>query len=317
MTKQDEYVGIDVSKKTLDVTTLHRGEHRTVRHDQEGIRSICEQLLALRPKLIVMEATGGYERELAIALVLAGLPVAVVNPRQVRDFARAMGMLAKTDKVDAGVLALFGERIKPEPRGVPEKEVRELDALITRRAQLKEMLTAEKNRMGVAPRTVRPSILEHVRWMESQVKELEAELNQVIQASPIWRAKEDLLTSVPGIGEVTAQSLIAMLPELGHVTAKRAAALVGIAPFARDSGPKKGKRSIWGGRASLRAALYMATLNAIRWNPVLRAHYKQLMARGKLFKVAMVACMRRLLTILDAMVRKNQRWTDVTLVHAP
>jgi len=163
MTKQDEYVGIDVSKKTLDVATLHRGEHRTVRHDEEGIRSICEQLLALRPKLIVMEATGGYERELAIALVLAGLPVAVVNPRQVRDFAKAMGMLAKTDKVDAGVLALFGERIRPEPRGVPEKEVRELDALITRRAQLKEMLTAEKNRMGVAPRTMRPSILVHVR----------------------------------------------------------------------------------------------------------------------------------------------------------
>jgi len=316
MTKQDEYVGIDVSKKTLDVMTLHGGEHRTVRHDEEGISNICEQMLVLRPKLIVMEATGGYERELAIALVLAGLPVAVVNPRQVRDFAKAMGMLAKTDKVDAGVLALFGERIRPEPRGVPEKEVRELDALITRRAQLKEMLTAEKNRMGVAPRTMRPSILEHVRWMESQVKELEAELNQVIQASPIWRAREDLLISVPGIANITAQSVIAMLPELGHVTPKRAAALVGIAPFARDSGPKKGKRSIWGGRASLRAALYMATLSAIRWNPVLRAHFKQLKARGKPFKVAMVACMRRLLTILDAMVRKNQRWTDVTLVHA-
>jgi transposase len=274
-------------------------------------------MLVLRPKLIVMEATGGYERELAIALVLAGLPVAVVNPRQVRDFAKAMGMLAKTDKVDAGVLALFGERVRPEPRGVPEKEVRELNALITRRAQLKEMLTAEKNRMGVAPRTMRPSIQEHVRWMESQVKELEAELDQVVQASPIWRAKEDLLTSVPGIGNVTAHTLIAKLPELGHVTAKRAAALVGIAPFARDSGPKKGKRSIWGGRASLRAALYMATLSAIRWNPVLRAHFKQLKARGKLFKVAMVACMRRLLTILDAMVRSNQHWTDVTLVHAP
>jgi transposase len=316
MTKQDEYVGIDVSKKTLDVATLHRGEHRTVRHDEGGIKSICEQMLALRPTLIVMEATGGYERELAIALVLAGLPVAVVNPRQVRDFAKAMGMLAKTDKVDAGVLALFGERIKPEPRGVPEKEVRELNALITRRTQLKEMLTAEKNRMGVAPRTMRPSILKHVRWMESQVKELEAELNQVIQASPIWRAREDLLISVPGIGEVTAQSLIAMLPELGHVTVKRASALVGIAPFARDSGTKKGKRSIWGGRASLRAALYMATLSAIRWNPVIRVHFKQLMERGKLFKVAMVACMRKLLTILDAMVRKNQHWTDVTLVHA-
>ncbi len=317
MTKQDEYVGIDVSKKTLDVGTLHRGEHRTVSNDEEGHKSVREQMLKLRPKLIVMEATGGYERELAIALVLAGLPVAVVNPRQVRDFAKAMGMLAKTDKVDAGLIALFGERVRPEPRGVPEKEVRELDALIVRRGQLKEMLTAEKNRMGVAPGSMRPSIQEHVRWMEHQVKQIEEELEQVIEASPIWRAKEDLLTSVPGIGGVTAHTLIAKLPELGHVTAKRAAALVGVAPFARDSGTKKGKRSIWGGRACVRSALYMATLSAIRWNPVIRAHYLQLLARGKVFKVAMVACMRRLLTILDAMVRKNQHWSNVALSHAP
>jgi transposase len=317
MTLRVEYVGIDVSKKKLDVVTLHGGEHRTVSNDEEGIKSVREQMLSLRPKLIVMEATGGYERELAIALVLAGLPVAVVNPRQVRDFAKAMGMLAKTDKVDAGLIALFGERVRPEPRGVPEKEVRELDALIVRRGQLKEMLTAEKNRMGIAPNSMRPSIQEHVRWMEHQVKQIEEELEQVIEASPIWRAKEDLLTSVPGIGGVTAHTLIAKLPELGHVTAKRAAALVGVAPFARDSGTKKGKRSIWGGRACVRSALYMATLSAIRWNPVIRAHYLQLLARGKPFKVAMVACMRKLLTILDAMVRKNQHWSNVALSHAP
>jgi transposase len=288
-----------------------------VSNDEAGINDIREQMLRLRPQLIVMEATGGYERELAIALVLAGLPVAVVNPRQVRDFAKAMGKLAKTDKVDAGVIALFGERIRPEARGVPEQETRELDALITRRGQLKEMLTAEKNRMGVAPRSMKPSIQEHVGWMERQVKEIVEELERVIEESPIWRAREDLLTSTPGIGAVTAYTLIAKLPELGQVTAKRASALVGIAPFARDSGTKKGKRCIWGGRACVRSALYMATLSAIRWNPVIRAHYAQLMARGKLFKVAMVACMRRLLTILDAMVRKNQRWTNVALSHAP
>jgi len=315
MTTQVEFVGIDVAKKKFDVVTLHGGEHRTVRNDGEGIHDIREQMLALRPQLIVMEATGGYERELAIALVLAGLPVAVVNPRQVRDFAKAMGKLAKTDKVDAGVMALFGERVRPEPRGVPEKEVRELDALITRRSQLVEMVTAEKNRMGVAPRAMKPSIQEHVRWMERQVKEIESELDQVIEASPVWRAREELLTSMPGVGDILAHTLIAKLPELGYVSAKRSAALVGIAPFARDSGPQKGKRSIWGGRAGVRSALYMATLSAIRWNPVIRAHYQQLIARGKLFKVAMVACMRRLLTILDAMVRKNERWTDVTLVR--
>jgi transposase len=317
MKEQAEFVGIDVSKKKLDVVTLHRGEHRTVRNDAGGIEDVCEQMLALRPQLIVMEATGGYERELAIALVLAGLRVAVVNPRQARDFAKAMGTLAKTDKVDAGVLALFGERMLPEARGVPEQEVRELDALMTRRGQLVEMLTAEKNRLGMAPRALKPSIQEHVRWMERQVEEIEGELEQVIEASPIWKARDELLTSVPGVGAVLSHTLIAKLPELGQVSAKRSAALVGIAPFARDSGPRKGKRSIWGGRADVRSVLYMATLSAIRWNPVIRAHYQQLIARGKLFKVAIVACMRRLLTILDAMVRKNERWTDVTLAHAP
>jgi transposase len=263
-----------------------------------------------------MEATGGYERELAIALVLAGLPVAVVNPRHVRDFAKAVGKLAKTDKVDAWVIALFGERVRPEPRGVPEKEVQELDALITRRGQLVAMITAEKNRMGVAPRAMRPSILEHVTWMERQVDDIEGELNRLIEASPIWRAREDLLRSMPGIGSVSATMLIARLPELGHVTAKRSAALVGIAPFARDSGIRKGKRCTWGGRADVRAAMFMATVSAVRWNPVLRAHFEQLKSRGKPYKVAMVACMRRLLTILSAMVRKNQRWTDVTLAAA-
>jgi transposase len=305
----DAYVGIDVSKKQLDVVTLPGGEWQRVENNGEGIQALLAQMLELRPKLIVMEASGKYEREAAIALVLAGLAVAVVNPRQVRDFAKAMGKLAKTDKIDAGVLALFGERVRPEPRGVPEKEVREMDALITRRSQLKEMITAEKNRMGTAPRPMKASIQAHVRWMEAQLKELEGELDTVVEESPIWRVKEELLTSVPGVGSGTARTLIAKLPELGHVTAKQATALAGLAPFARESGRYKGQRRIWGGRSSVRCALYMATLSAIRWNPVIKAHYEQLRARGKLFKVAMVACMRKLLTILDAMVRKNERWS--------
>ena len=306
----DANVGIDVSKKQLDVVTLPGGEWQRFENDEEGIQALCAQMLEVRPKLIVMEASGKYEREVAIALVLAGLAVAVVNPRQVRDFAKAMGKLAKTDRIDAGVLALFGERMRPEPRGVPEKEVRELDALITRRSQLKEMITAEKNRMGTAPRAMKAPIQAHVRWMEAQLKEIEGELETVVEQSPIWRAKEELLTSVPGVGSGTARTLIAKLPELGHVSAKEATALAGLAPFARESGQYKGQRRIWGGRASVRCALYMATLSAKRWNPVIKAHYDQLRARGKLFKVAMVACMRKLLTILDALVRKNERWSD-------
>ena len=308
----EDYVGIDVSKMTLDVMILGGGEYCTFSNDRKGIRELRKRMDSLRPRLIVMEATGGFERELAIELVLAGLAVAVVNPRQVRDFAKAMGRLAKTDKVDAGTIALFAERVRPEPRGVPEKEVRELDALMTRRGQLVEMVTAEKNRMAMAPPAMRPSIREHVLWMERQLKDIEGELDQVIAESPIWRAREDLLTSMPGIGSVVAKTLIARLPELGYVSAKRSAALVGVAPFARDSGTWKGKRAIWGGRADVRAMLYMATLSAIRCNPVIRAHYDQLVARGKLAKVAMVACMRRILTILDAMLRKSQPWTDVT-----
>lgn len=311
----EAYVGIDVSKQQLDVVTLPGGEWQSFRNDEEGIALLREQMLGLRPKLIVLEATGKYERAAAVALAVAGLPVAVVNPRQVRDFAKAMGKLAKTDRVDAGIIAQFGERLRPEARGVPEKEVRELDALITRRAQLKEMITSEKNRMGIASRAVKPAIQAHVRWMEAQLEEIDGELERVIENSPVWRAKEDLLTSVPGIGVGTARTLIAKLPELGQVTSRQAAALVGVAPFANDSGKQKGQRRIWGGRASVRSALYMATLTAIRWNPVIRAHYEQLRARGKLFKVAMVACMRKLLLLLDAMVRKNEHWRVRTTVN--
>ena len=310
------FVGIDVSKETLELLIRPTGEFVSRSNNAPGIESVRTQLLELRPTLIVIEATGGYERDLAIALAVAGLPVAVVNPRQVRDFAKALGQLAKTDRIDAGVIAHFADRIRPEPRGVPEAETRDLDALVTRRAQLVEMSTAEKNRMGTAPRSMRPAIQEHIHWLERQIKELDRELSQLIESSPVWRAREDLLTSTPSIGETTARVLIARLPELGHLSGKRIAALVGLAPFACDSGKYRGQRKIWGGRADVRSALYMATLSAIRWNPAIRAHFKQLEARGKLFKVAMVACMRKLLTILNTMVRNNQRWSPNPLALA-
>jgi transposase len=313
MMSTESFVGIDVSKDTLELLIRPTAEFVSRPNNREGIGSILAQLLELRPVLVVVEATGGYERDLAIALAVAGLPLAVVNPRQVRDFAKALGQLAKTDRVDAGVIAHFAETIRPEPRGVPEAESRELEALITRRGQLIEMSTAEKNRAGTAARSMRAAIQEHVRWLEKQIKDLDRELARLIEASPVWRARDDLLKSAPSIGDCTARILIARLPELGHLSAKQIAALVGLAPFACDSGQYRGKRKIWGGRADVRSALYMATLSAIRCNAPIRAHFKQLEARGKLFKVAMVACMRKLLTILNTMVRNNQRWTPMPL----
>lgn len=310
------FVGVDVSKRTLDMAVRPTSEVRTVANDAQGIAELRERLLELRPHLIVLEATGGYERELSIALALAGLAVAVVNPRQVRDFAKAIGKLAKTDRVDAGVIALFGERVQPEARGVPEEEARELDALVTRRQQLTEMITAEKNRLGVAKGSMRPGIREHVKWLQRQLSDIETELRRVVEASPVWRAREDLLTSAPGIGEKTAHALIAQLPELGRLTSKQIAALVGVAPFACDSGRYRGQRKIWGGRASVRSTLYMATFAALHCNPIIRAHYHHLINRGKLFKVAMVACMRKLLVILNTMVRFNTPWCPSALPRA-
>lgn len=309
-------VGVDVSKRTLDMEVRPTGEVCAVANDAQGIAELRERLLELRPHLIVLEATGGYERELSIALALAGLAVAVVNPRQVRDFAKAVGKLAKTDRVDAGVIALFGERVRPEPRGVPEEEARELDALVTRRQQLTEMITAEKNRLSLAPGSMKPDIREHVQFMRQRLSDIEMELRRMVESSPIWRAREDLLTSAPGIGEKTAHALIAQLPELGRLTSKQISALVGVAPFARDSGRYRGQRRIWGGRASVRSALYMATFAALHCNPIIRAHYHQLCNRGKEFKVAMVACMRKFLVILNTMVRFNTHWCPAALPRA-
>lgn len=316
MTATEHFVGVDVSKRTLDMHVRPTGEVRAVANDAQGIAELREHLLELQPHLIVLEATGGYERELSIALALAGLAVAVVNPRQVRDFAKAVGKLAKTDRVDAGVIALFGERVRPEPRGVPEEEARELDALVRRRQELMEMITAEKNRLGMAKGSLKPSIREHVQFMQRWLSDIELELRRVVESSPLWRAREDLLTSAPGVGEKTAHALIAQLPELGRLTSKQIAALVGVAPFARDSGRYRGQRRIWGGRASVRSALYMATFAALHCNPIIRAHYHHLLNRGKEFKVAMVACMRKFLVILNTMVRFNTPWCPSALPRA-
>lgn len=310
------FVGIDVSQGTFDVLVRPTGEYFQAGNDPDGIGQLRQRLLQLRPELVVMEATGGYERELSIALVLAGLPVAVVNPRQVRDFAKAMNRFGKTDRVDAGIIAMFGEKLNPEARGVPEKEVRELDALVTRRQQLIDMRTAEKNRAGVAPASQKLRIKDHIRYLDAQIDAIEEELEGAIQKSQVWQARNELLTSVPSIGAVTSSTLIARVPELGRLTGKAIAALIGVAPFAVDSGKYKGQRKIWGGRADVRTALYMATISAIRCNPVIRAHYEQLKGRGKQSKVAIVACMRKLLIVLNAIVRTNQPWCPRTAVQS-
>ncbi|HEX8906294.1 MAG TPA: IS110 family transposase [Longimicrobiaceae bacterium] len=302
-------VGIDVSKNELENHFLPTSGGWVEPNTEAGIEALIARLRELKPELVVLEATGGYETAVAAGLVLAGFAVAVVNPRQVRNFAKAMGKLAKTDKIDAEVIALFGERMRPEARGIPEQDVRELDALVTRRRQLQAMITAEKNREQTAAPAVRPRIVEHLRWLAKELEDINQEIGGVIEQSPAWRMQEELLMSVPGVGPTTAHTLIAELPELGTLGPKRIASLVGVAPWPRDSGVFRGQRKISGGRASVRCCVYMATFVAIRCNPVIRAHYKALKARGKLFKVAMVACMRKLLGILNAMVRDNRPWT--------
>jgi transposase len=257
-----------------------------------------------------LEATGGYENAAVASLAAAGLPVVVVNPRQVRDFAKATGTLAKTDRVDAQILALFAERVRPVVRPIPSRQTRILDALLTRRRQLLEMITAERNRFAMSVDPIRKDIQKHIRWLKCRVADVEKELDQTIESSPIWRIREDLLRSVPGVGPVLSRTLVADLPELGSLNRKQIAALVGVAPLSRDSGTKRGKRMVWGGRAPVRAVLYMGTLVAAKHNPVIQEFYARLLATGKPKKVALTACMRKLLVILNAMVRSNTRWNE-------
>jgi transposase len=301
-------VGIDVAKATLEVWVEPDGAGWTVANDPVGIGELVARLQARPVARVVLEATGGYEYAAAAALSLVGLAVAVVNPRQVRDFAKATGRLAKTDRIDAQVLARFGAAVRPEPRALPSAAVQELDATVTRRRQVLEMLQAERNRHQLARGKVARQIQQHITWLERQLTALDDELKRLVEASPVWRARENLLRSVPGIGPVTTATLLAELPELGTLSRHQIAALVGVAPFARDSGTLRGKRAIWGGRTSVRCVLYMATLAAVRWNPPLAATYRRLLDAGKLPKVALIACERKLLVLLNAIVAHGTPW---------
>ena len=306
------HVGIDVAKAELVVHLRPADTLWTVPNAEAGIRALVERLGGEAPALIVLEATGGYELAVAAALAAAALPVAVVNARQVRRFAQAVGELAKTDRIDARILSLFAERIRPEPRPLPSDALQALDALLTRRRQLLDMLTAERNRLGQtfgrAGKSVKDSLKAHIAYLERELRMSDTELGRAIRESPVWREQEDLLRSVPGVGPVVATTLLAQLPELGRLSRKQIAKLVGLAPLARDSGTLRGKRLIFGGRAQLRAVLYMGTLVATKRNPVIRAHYQHLLAAGKPKKLALTACMRKLLTILNAMVKRGTRW---------
>jgi transposase len=301
------YVGIDVAKDHLDIATSS-GEAWRVANDPDGIDVLAPRLIEAQAALVVMEGTGGHEHAVAAALAAAGLAVAVVNPRQVRDFARATGELAKTDALDAQVLALFAERVRPEPRALPDDAQRALEARLSRRRQLIGMLVAERNRLLLADVAIQKSLTKHVRWLEKELDAVEADIAKAVEASPLWRAKEDLLRSVPGVGRVLASTLLADLPELGHLNRKEIAKLVGVAPLARDSGRHRGQRIAWGGRAEVRCALYMSALACITHNPAIGAFYRRLVAEGKPKKVALVASMRKLLVVLNAMARDGERW---------
>lgn len=306
-----EFVGIDVSKAFLDVHWRTSAEALRVDNEEAGIAGLVERLCREKPELVVVEATGGYESPLSAALAIAGIAIAVVNPRQVRDFAKAVGRLAKTDAIDAAILARFAEVVRPEPRALPDEQGRVLAALIARRRQLVEMLTAERNRLARSEAAVRPNIQACVNWLRRQLADIDKDLDNAIKRSPLWRAKDDLLRSVPGVGNVTARTLLADLPELGTLDRKKIAALVGVAPMNCDSGTMRGQRRTWGGRAPVRSALYMAALVGARKNPILRAMYLRLIERGKKPKIALIACAHKLLTILNAMIRANAPWRAV------
>jgi transposase len=308
MTASSIFVGIDISKAQLDIAQRPAAARQTLPHTDTGITTLVEPLRRLGPAAIVLEATGGLEVPLVTALATAGLPVSVVNPRQVRDFAKATGQLAKTDTIAAQVLAQFAEAVRPTPRPLPDAATQALSALLTRRRQLLEMRTAEQNRLSSAAPPIRRQIQTHVGWLDRQLAELDKDLTQRIRTTPVWREQDDLLQSAPGVGPVLSRTLLAEVPELGTLSGKQMAALIGVAPHPRDSGTLRGKRTIWGGRAQVRAVLYMATVVATRWNPVIRGFYERLRAAGKAKKVALVACMLKLLTILNAMVKHQTRW---------
>lgn len=309
MEKTPMWVGIDVAKARLDVAVRPSGESWEASNDEVGIAGVVERLRELGPELVVLEATGGLELAVAGALGAAGLAVAVVNPRQVRDFAKALGRLAKTDRLDARVLAQFGEAVRPEPRRLAAEQAQALGALLARRRQVVEMITAERNRLGsAAARPVRARIEAHIQWLRKDLDDLDRELHRHLQESSLWREQDQLLQSVPGVGPTVSVTLLAELPELGTLDRKQIAALAGVAPLNRDSGTLRGTRRVWGGRAPVRATLYMAALVASRHNPLIRAFYQRLLAAGKPKKVALTACMHKLLLILNSILRHQRPW---------
>jgi transposase len=309
MSEQETWIGIDVAKAGLDVADTSAARPWRVANDEAGIAALVADLLVRTPTLVVLEATGGHERAVTAALAVAAIPVAVVNPRQVRDFARATGQLAKSDALDARILALFAQRVQPTPRPLPDETAQDVAALLARRRHLLEMRTAEVNRRpSLAPR-LRPALDAHVTWLSQQLAELDRELDQTLRDSPVWHEKQELLRSIPGIGPVVARTLLGDLPELGTLTRWEVAALAGVAPLNADSGTRQGKRRTWGGRATVRAALDMAAVVAARCNPAIRPLYQRLREQGKPTKVALVACMRKLLTIANAILRDHRPWS--------
>ena len=303
------FIGIDVAQDRLDAHVRPSDESFAVVRDSEGLAILVERLRALDPYLVVLEATGGFEVTVAAAVAAAQIPLAVMNPRQIRDFARSTGQLAKTDALDAKAIARFAEAVRPEPRPVPDAQARALGELVARRRQITEMMTAERNRRRqLTSQRLIKSVDRLLAVLQQELSEIEQELDEGIRGTPVWRERDELLRSVPGIGNVVARTLIADLPELGRLDRKQIAALVGVAPLNRDSGKMRGKRTTWGGRAKVRCALYMAALVASRYNPVLKAFYQRLLSAGKPKKLALTAVMRKLLTILNAMVRDNIRW---------
>lgn len=305
MTTNSEFVGIDVSKMNLDVACWTSQEYRRFGNDSKGILELLEWMKSFPTELVVLEATGGLELPLVAELAYAKLPVAIVNPRRIREFARSIGQLAKTDKLDAKVIAHFGAATRPEARKLPTEEEERLTALITRRRQVIEMLTAERNRLHSARCTIQERIETHIAWLEKELHDLDDEITNFIQQSPIWKEKNKLLRSVPGVGPVTSATILAMLPELGTLNRQKIAALVGVAPVNKDSGKRQKKRRVFGGRADVRSVLYMAALSASKFNPRIKAFYEHLIQMGKEKKVALTACMRKLLVILNAILRHN------------
>lgn len=306
--KAASYVGIDVSKATLDIGIIPTGETWSIANQNDDIAALVKKLRRLKPEKIVIEPTAQLELPVTGALAAAGLQVVVVNPRQVRDFARASGILAKTDRIDAQVLARFGQAMAPEVRPLKDKETQALTALMTRRRQLGNMLVTERNRLGTAPVPVQKDIKDHITWLEKRLKDLDDDLDSTLRNSPVWREKDTLLQSVPGVGRVLSLSILSQLPELGRLNRRQIAALVGVAPFNCDSGSYRGRRRVWGGRTHLRGILFMATLASTRYNPVIKAFYGRLRASGKPSKVALTACMRKLLVILNAILKTKTPW---------